>query len=168
MMSARLKPEHVSANPAPTLIGIGALAWSASPYCQYSTLLGSCIAVCLWDPIAAVGGINHFLLAEAPANEQSDNRYGSVSLPVLVGNLVAAGCVHERLRAIVAGGADMLSDMHPIGSENTAFALDWLRREGILIEKKDVGGSCARRVRFNPTEGVFQSVTIQSPDVVRS
>ncbi|NNU16310.1 chemotaxis protein CheD [Parvularcula sp. ZS-1/3] len=153
--------------PPPTLIGIGGIAWSGDPSVCYSTLLGSCIAVCLWDPMACKGGITHFLLAEAPSDKADDTRYGTVALPLLAMNLAAVGCDRQRFRAIVAGGSDLLSNMKPIGTENSEYALEWLRQERIQIVQKDFGGSNARRVRFHPSTGVCEITTIanapQSP-----
>ncbi|GGY39294.1 chemotaxis protein CheD [Parvularcula lutaonensis] len=145
----------------PTLIGVGGIAWSGDSAVVYSTLLGSCIAVCLWDKMAMKGGLIHFLLAKAPSEDCDDTRYGEVSLPLLVNNLCAVGCMKHRLQAIVAGGADLLSNMQPIGTENTEFALEWLRKAGIPIIKKDYGGSNARRVRFYPTTGLCEITTIE-------
>lgn len=148
--------------PPPTLIGIGGIAWSGDPAVTYSTLLGSCIAVCFWDPVAMKGGLTHFLLAKTPGAEKDDTRYGEVAIPLLADNLCAVGCRRERLQAIVAGGADLLSNMHPIGTENTEYALDWLRRNRMPIVKKDFGGTSARRVRFNPSTGDCVITTINA------
>lgn len=137
----------------PQLVGIGGIAWSGDPAVTYSTLLGSCIAICMWDPIAGKGGLIHFLLARAPTGETHDTRYGEVAMPLLVRNLCAVGCSRERLQVTVAGGADVLSNMQQIGTENTAYALEWLRNEGFQIVQKDFGGTTARRVRFNPSTG---------------
>ena len=145
----------------PTLIGVGGVAWSGDPAVVYSTLLGSCIAVCLWDNMAMKGGLNHFLLAKTPNENCDDTRYGEVSLPLLLKSLCSVGCKHHRLQAIVAGGADLLSNMQPIGTENTQFALEWLREQNIPIIKKDFGGANARRVRFYPTTGLCEITTIE-------
>lgn len=146
----------------PTLIGVGGIAWSGDPSVVYSTLLGSCIAVCLWDSGALKGGLTHFLLARSPSEKCNDTRYGEVALPLLADNLCAAGCRLQRLHATVAGGSDLLSNMHPIGTENTEFALEWLRAQTIPIIKKDFGGAHARRVRFYPSTGVCEVTTIIS------
>lgn len=148
--------------PPPTLIGVGGIAWSGDPAVTYSTLLGSCIAVCLWDPQVLKGGMTHFLLAKSPEPKSDDTRYGDVALPLLRDILCSVGCARHRIRSIVAGGSDLLSNMHPIGTENTDFALEWLRTERIPILKKDFGGSSARRVRFNPSTGLTEITSITS------
>jgi chemotaxis protein CheD len=146
----------------PTLIGVGGIAWSADPATVYSTLLGSCIAVCLFDQQALKGGITHFLLAEAPNKPSDDTRYGDVAVPLLADSLCQVGCSFARLKAIVAGGSDVLNNMKPIGTENTAYALAWLREKRVPIIRKDVGGGSARRVRFSPSTGVCEITTIAS------
>jgi chemotaxis protein CheD len=160
-MNPALEPGFAPAR-SPTLIGVGGVAWTGDPRTVYSTLLGSCIAVCFFDPVAERGGMNHFLLAEAPSPQSADTRYGEVSLRVLVDTLCMAGCRRERLRAVVAGGADLLSNMKPIGTENSEFALAWLRREGITISDKNYGGTKARRVRFVPTTGQCQITQVDN------
>jgi chemotaxis protein CheD len=144
----------------PMLIGVGGIAWSGDVSVTYSTLLGSCIAVCLWDQQAMKGGITHFLLAEAPEGSEDDTRYGDVAVPLLADSLCQVGCQFERLQAIVAGGSDVLNNMKPIGTENTAYALAWLRGKRVPIVRKDVGGGFARRVRFSPTTGVCEITSI--------
>jgi chemotaxis protein CheD len=147
----------------PVLIGVGGVAWTGDRGVVYSTLLGSCIAVCLHDGETGKGGMIHFLLARAPSENTSDTRYGDVALPLLVNNLVRVGCAPERLKAIVTGGADVLSNMTPIGTENTSFALGWLRERDLTIVKKDLGGTDARRVRFVPSTGDSVITVINAP-----
>ena len=147
----------------PTLIGIGGFAWSGDPAVTYSTLLGSCIAVCLHDPAMAKGGIIHFLLGEAPSPESDDLRYGDVALRVLTRSLGQLGCRMDRMQATVAGGGDLVANMKKIGTENADFALHWLRSREIEIIRKDLGGSCARRVRFVPSTGACSINLIDAP-----
>jgi len=157
-------PSYSRSRRPPTLIGVGGIAWSGDPGVMYSTLLGSCIAVCLYDPMRGTGGLNHYLLAKAPPAEETDTRYGTISLPLLVNNLCAVGCQRDRLQAIVAGGANILSNIHPIGSENSDYAIQWLRSENIEIIKKDIGSNEARRVRFHPSSGECEIIHVQAPN----
>lgn len=161
-MTFALQPGSFRQRP-PTLIGIGGLAWSGDPSIVYSTLLGSCIAVCLYDPVACKGGLNHFLLAKAPPGEDCDTRYGDIALPLLMKNLCAVGCDRSRLNAVVAGGSDILSNIHPIGTENGKFALDWVKSKEINIVHQDVGGRDPRRVRFLPTTGEYRIQHVETP-----
>src|SRR4051812_2754025 len=98
-----------------------------------STLLGSCIAVCLHDPVARVGGMNHFLLGEpgrderVPGNDKP--RYGVHAMELLINGMRAKGAVRGRLRAQVYGGANVVPALGPIGSNNAAFARRFLATE---------------------------------------
>ncbi|MEE4210235.1 MAG: chemotaxis protein CheD [Parvularcula sp.] len=154
--------EPIRAAP-PVLIGVGSVAWTGDRSVVYTTLLGSCIAVCLHDDVAHKGGMLHFLLAKAPAQGSGDTRYGDVALPLLLHNLLRVGCQLERMTAVVAGGADVLSNLTPIGTENTQFALAWLREQGLQITKKDLGGKEARRVRFVPSTGTVSISVVNAP-----
>lgn len=148
----------------PISIGIGELKWSCDPNETYTTVLGSCVGVALWDPIARTGGLSHFLLARAPVGENDDTRYGNIALPQLKERLCAAGAQDDRLRAVVAGGADLLSYMRSIGTENTEFVRRWLQREEIFVEHFDCGGQLARRVLFEPTNGAFEVTVVRDGD----
>lgn len=122
-----------------------------------STVLGSCIAVCLQDPVAKLGGMNHFLLSEpghgAELGPQDLQRYGIHAMEVLINGLMARGAVRGRLRAHIYGGANVVAGLGQIGSHNAAFARRFCRTEGISIAHEDVGGSFARRVEFLPHQG---------------
>ena len=129
----------------------------AEPRTVLTTVLGSCIAVCLRDPVARVGGMNHFLLAEpssrcalSPADMQ---RYGVHAMEILINALMNRGAERERLQAHLYGGANVLAGLAEIGTRNAQFARDFLRTEGILTTHVDVGGRVARRVEFMPHEG---------------
>ena len=86
-----------------------------------TTVLGSCVAACLFDPIRGVGGMNHFLLAESGAGGESAMRYGAYAMEVLINDLMKLGASRERLRAKVFGGAKMMSALNDIGAGNAAF-----------------------------------------------
>lgn len=129
----------------------------AEPQTVLTTVLGSCIAVCLRDPIARMGGMNHFLLAEPGKNHrvraEELQRYGIHAMEVLINALMSRGAERGRLSAHLYGGANVLANLTVIGTQNAAFARRFLRTEGIPIIHEDVGGSAARRVEFMPHEG---------------
>ena len=122
-----------------------------------TTILGSCIAVCLQDPVARVGGMNHFLLSEPRADavlSRTDmQRYGIHAMELLINELMKLGAARSRLRAQVYGGANVLSGLGSIGSSNAAFPMQFLKIEGITVGHSDVGGKLARKVEFLPFEG---------------
>src|ERR1700694_156612 len=98
---------------------------SSSPNVVLSTLLGSCVAMCLHDPISGIGGMNHFLLpgTEGTSSDDSNSlRYGAYSMELLVNNLLAHGAKRHQLRAKLFGGAKMLSGLTDLGSRNAEFS----------------------------------------------
>ncbi len=121
--------------------------------CVLSTVLGSCAAVCLTDPAAKIGGMNHFLLPSRPGADGEDIRYGAYSMELLINNMLKQGAQKNRLVAKLFGGAKMLTQLRDIGTSNTAFAKEFLQNEGIPIASESIGGNAARRIRFWPTDG---------------
>lgn len=120
-----------------------------------TTVLGSCIATCLYDPFAHIGGMNHFLLSQPTGNDHGAEaqRYGVYAMEVLVNEMLKAGAARSRLRAHVYGGANLHPGMRSIGSENAHFANEFLRQDGIPIMHSHVGGAEARRVDFRAASG---------------
>jgi len=122
-----------------------------------STILGSCVAACINDQKANVGGMNHFLL---PDGEGSDSelsvRYGSNSMELLINGLLKLGARRDRLQAKLFGGAQMNNNGFKIGERNSKFARDFLNREGITCISESLGGTNARRLRYCPTTGGAQ------------
>jgi chemotaxis protein CheD len=115
------------------------------------TTLGSCVAVCLWDRRAAVGGMNHFMLPEGDAGS---GRYGSYAMELLINEMMKRGAMRSNLEAKVFGGAQVIDGMTMnIGERNAAFALDYLKTERIAIVSKDVLGVHPRKVCFLPASG---------------
>lgn len=120
-----------------------------------STVLGSCVAVCLQDSVAKVGGMNHFLLGEPDHRVEQRNlsSYGIHAMELLINELMKLGAMRGRLRAHLYGGANMIAGLGQIGSSNAEFARRFIETEGIAIAHADLGGSHARRVEFQPFEG---------------
>jgi len=121
------------------------------------TLLGSCVAVCLWDPEARVGGMNHFLLPHALDDRTDDPaRFGVHAMDLLICEMLKAGADRLRLRAKIFGGAHVLSlpeDEDSVPSQNIAFAVDFVRKDGFRLTGEDLGGYQARRVHFQTDTG---------------
>lgn len=120
-----------------------------------TTVLGSCIACCLFDPIERVGGMNHFLLAEPDSISSRDNdlSYGLFLMELLINKLMAKGALKSRMKAHIYGGANMHAGMARIGDANTRFATSFLAAESIELVRSNTGGDCARRVEFDPVQG---------------
>ncbi|MDP9045021.1 MAG: chemoreceptor glutamine deamidase CheD [Pseudomonadota bacterium] len=116
------------------------------------TTLGSCIAACLWDREAKVGGMNHFMLPEGDAGS---GRYGSYAMELLINEMMKQGATRATMEAKVFGGGQVIDGMSTmnIGERNTAFIVDYLKTERIPIMSKDVLGVHPRKVCFLPASG---------------
>lgn len=151
----------------------GEYAVSQQPDAVMTTVLGSCIAACLYDPIIKVGGMNHFLLPEATTGPAQNVKYGAYLMELLINEMLKIGADRTRLRAKLAGGAKMNSMLNGVGDKNIAFAKRYLLSEGIPIEWESLGGAQARRVHFYPISGritekfVANDLPIEAPRAVK-
>jgi chemotaxis protein CheD len=116
------------------------------------TTLGSCIAACLWDRNARVGGMNHFMLPEGGSDS---GRYGSYAMELLINEMMKRGASRGAMEAKVFGGGQVISGMNTmnVGERNTAFVIDYLKTERIPILSKDVLDVYPRKVCFLPASG---------------
>ena len=116
------------------------------------TTLGSCIAACLWDRHARIGGMNHFMLPEGGAGS---GRYGSYAMELLINELLKRGATRAALEAKVFGGGQVINGMNlmNVGERNTRFVIDYLKAERIPILSQDVLGIHPRKVCFFPASG---------------
>ncbi|WP_240906060.1 chemotaxis protein CheD [Thiorhodococcus mannitoliphagus] len=126
-----------------------------------STLLGSCVAVCLFDPIARVIGMNHFLLpVRNPASghlalDSDAGRYGLWAMEILINEALQLGAQRKRLRAKAFGGANVLQlaslglpERDGIGTANVQFVRGFLEQDGVPLVAQDLGGVNGRQVHF--------------------
>ncbi len=128
---------------------------SDEPDVVLTTILGSCVAACFYDPVAHVGGINHYLLADGTASDPASmQRYGVYAMEVLINAMLAMGAARHRLKARIFGGAMMRAGFRDFGGANIAFARTFLRNEHIPLVGEDVGGNQARRVEFRAALGL--------------
>ena len=131
-----------------------------------TTVLGSCVAVCLVDPVRGIGGMNHFLLPDGDRRDGVNVRYGTHAMELLINGMLKRGADRTRLKAKVFGGAKMNGNLRDIGSSNATFARKFLNDEGIPIVGESLGGTSARRVRFWPTDGRAKQLMVDAaPDV---
>jgi chemotaxis protein CheD len=122
---------------------------------EISTILGSCVAVCLWDAARRVGGMNHFMLPLA-AGRSTSPRFGDVAMAGLVDGVRAVGARLPFLQARVFGGACMFTEMQSaahLGKKNADLALEFLARNGIEIVQVDTGGNRGRKLTYRTDEG---------------
>lgn len=137
-------------------IHIGGLRVSREPLI-IDTVLGSCIAACLYDPVSGVGGMNHFMLPEGfdPDNPAS-TRYGVHAMELLITEIMRLGGHRRRFQAKVFGGGHVLNireSLDGVPQRNIDFARRFLNTEQIPVMNEDVGGYQARRVLFHAHTG---------------
>lgn len=145
-----------SLNPHKVHVIQGEHAVSTHADALMTTVLGSCVAACLHDPVNGIGGMNHFLLAEAADGarvREEEMRYGAYAMEVLINGLMKLGARRDRLEAKLFGGAKLFDSLNDIGAANASFARRFLEDEGIPIVAASLGGRRARRVEFWPVSG---------------
>jgi len=116
------------------------------------TVLGSCIAACVWDGKARIGGMNHFML---PEGEDGSGRYGSYAMELLLNEMIKMGARRETMQAKVFGGGAVMAGFTTmnVGERNTKFVLDYLATERIPVVSQDVLDIHPRKVCFFPVTG---------------
>lgn len=122
-----------------------------------TTVLGSCIAACVRDPLRGVGGMNHFLLpfVERALPDQAElaTRYGVHAMELLVNEVMKAGGRRSDLEVKLFGGASLTARRGDSGRRNIEFAYDYLKTEGLRLVSSDVGDVTPRRLEFHPRSG---------------
>ena len=134
----------------------GRIFVSSEP-CTVRMVLGSCVAVCLWDPGLGIGGANHFLLPYQVGDGQDSPRFGNVAILRLIEKLLAFGCAKRSLKAKLFGGSCVLEAFQKngahLGTKNVSLARKLLAEEGIAVVAEDVGGQRGRRLIFQTNDG---------------
>ncbi len=124
---------------------------------EITTVLGSCVAVCLWDPGQRIGGMNHYLLPHWAGSAHTSARFGNLAVEGLLDRLIRLGCRFSQLQAKVFGGASVLAPARPgtepLGAQNVRVARHLLGAAGIPIVAEDAGGSRGRRLVFHTDDG---------------
>ncbi|HOL65651.1 MAG TPA: chemotaxis protein CheD [Accumulibacter sp.] len=132
--------------------------WAVEDEKPIATLLGSCVAVCLWDPTLRLGGLNHFML---PAYEKSFTSdldlllCGDYCMEALLNGMLMRGAKKVRLQAKAFGGGNVVTTLSGIGvgQHNVDFAVEWLQRESIPLLAADLAGPWSRKVILDPLSG---------------
>ena len=137
-----------------------------------STVLGSCVTACLFDPQTGIGGMNHFMLPNADANNISCARFGIHAMEILINNILQLGGARERLQAKVFGGANLCpapGGLPSVGNANVQFVREYLRTDKIPIVAERLAGNQALRIHFvSGTGQVFVKPLPKSDPVVDS
>ena len=129
--------------------------------CVISTLLGSCVAACLYDPTRRIIGMNHFMLSnprysrELPLNITEAGRYGIHAMDLLINAMMDMGTDRAHIRAKIFGGATIINaepaqdNFFCVGQVNCRFILQYLETEGIPVDAMDIGGDFGRVIHFS-------------------
>lgn len=126
----------------------------ASEPTRITTILGSCVAICIWDPLTGVGGMNHYLLPANPAAAERTARFADTATAELLAALLAAGASLTRVRAKIFGGASVLAfTCGALPEKNIHAAREQLARWDIPIVGEDVGGFHGRKIVFQTDTG---------------
>lgn len=123
---------------------------------QVSTVLGSCVAVCLWDSVARMGGINHYMLPLWNGEGLATPKYGNIAIEKLITKVLAMGCRQEYLIAKIFGGANVMgtgNEVFMIGDRNVMLAFQMLEEYGIPVAASDVGGRVGRKIVMHTATG---------------
>jgi chemotaxis protein CheD len=121
--------------------------------CVITTVLGSCVSVCLWDRRRRAGGMNHYLMPRTPGSGERSPRHGDTALDLLLARLEIHRGRREDLAARVFGGGSGLGRGFRLGEQNVELAWEWLRNHAIPVMEDDVLGVCARRIHFDVGSG---------------
>ncbi len=136
----------------------GTLLVSTDPM-EVTTLLGSCVSVCLWDSTKGIGGINHFMLAYWNGQGIASPKYGNIAMDTLLKRMYRFGSHKEHLVAKVFGGAQLLQtqqELLNIGQKNLQLAREFLSKEGIAIIASSEEGHRGRKIIFNTNNGLVK------------
>lgn len=118
-----------------------------------TTVLGSCVAVCLYDLTSGIGGMNHFLLPEGKSGDLEEVVFGLHAMELLINDMLKRGADKLRMEAKLFGGAQMIDGLSDIGARNVDFARNFLSDERFPVVGESVGGNKGRRIRFSPSTG---------------
>lgn len=122
-----------------------------------TTVLGSCVSVCLYDRVGGIGGMNHYMLpgglGTSGASETGSARYGIHAMQLLLAHVIRLGAVRGRLEAKVFGAGRVMEGMSDVGRQNADFALHYLKEHRITIAAVDVGDTSPRKICFAPGTG---------------
>jgi chemotaxis protein CheD len=129
--------------------------------------LGSCVGICIFDPMTKVGGLSHIMLPSSTLNNPgavNPMRFADTAIVMLIRKLEAAGALRVRMKAKIAGGAQMFSaignsSLANIGARNVEAVKKVLAQERIPIIAEDTGKNYGRTVHFSPGDGIMHIVS---------
>lgn len=137
-----------------TFIHVGQIHIDHAPK-AISTVLGSCVSVCLYDTRLGIGGMNHYLLPFWNGNGLQTPKFGNIAVPKLIESMIAKGSSVQTMEAKIFGGASMheMCESMMIGEKNIMVAKEILKEYGIRISAEDIGGQSGRKIQFDLERG---------------
>jgi chemotaxis protein CheD len=146
-------PQPEAAQPFIHNVILGKFRISSDPNEAITTVLGSCVAVCLFDLERGIGGMNHFLLPEGRSGDLEEVVFGLQAMELLINAMLKQGAQKNNMKAKLFGGAQMIGGLSNIGEGNVAFAREFLKDENFPVVSESVGGTMGRKIMFVPTTG---------------
>lgn len=128
------------------------------------TILGSCVAVCMYDEKTGIGGMNHYMLPVWNGTGLATPKYGNIAIQRLYENMLQSGASAANIKAKVFGGANVLgyeNDFHKIGKRNIGLAFQKLEELGVEVVSYSVGGNRGRKIIFDTSDGVIRQRFIE-------
>jgi len=140
---------------------------TSDPSVIYHTILGSCISACIRDPLAGIGGMNHFLLpsGDTSAAEMASgaaSRYGTYAMELLVNAILSRGGSRSRLEVKLFGGGNVVKGIEGMGHKNADFIEEFVKLEKLHVASKHLRGDAARRVEYNPHTGKARMLLVST------
>ncbi len=129
-----------------------------------STILGSCVAVCMFDATTKIGGINHYMLPFWNGQGLASPKYGNIAIERLLEKMLALGCKKSNIQAKVFGGGEVIETniaQFKIGQRNIELAMEALEDLKLPIVAKSVGGKLGRKIEFNTETGEVKQKYIE-------
>lgn len=117
------------------------------------TILGSCVAVCLFDNVKKIGGINHYMLPLWNGNGLASPKFGNIATEKLIEKMLKNGASLDTMVAKVFGGANQMESSMNIGERNIEIAKEVLNQHGVKIIAENTGGAIGRKLRYNTSNG---------------
>ncbi|WP_169569004.1 chemoreceptor glutamine deamidase CheD [Sneathiella limimaris] len=134
------------------------------------TILGSCVAACIRDPLTGIGGMNHFMLPASDTGNwgsvSATMRYGNFAMETLINDILKTGCPRSRLEVKLFGGGNVTTNSTRVGNMNGQFAMNYLKYEGLEPAAYDLGGPWPRRIHYFPDTGKVDRLLMRRDDDV--
>jgi chemotaxis protein CheD len=148
-----IKPSNLTNEAGSYFLFPSTLVVSVDP-CEIQTILGSCVAVCLYDASKKIGGMNHYMLPLWNGDGLESPKFGNIAIDMLMEKILHAGAIKKNIVAKIFGGASQFENTTMnVGERNAQVAETILSKIGIHIIAKSLGGSQGRKIVFNTSTG---------------